>query len=120
AFRAVYAFPELDPYRAIRNDLVLGPIEAMPPLTPFPSRRKLFAYSASDYVAIDELAAVLMELGPQASVYLRGTPGAKAAVLKSRGIAFYDAAPQLSEILPQATSVFSHAGTGLASAALAA
>lgn len=120
AFRGVYSFPELDPYRAIRRDVVFGPVEAMPPLTPLPSHRKLFFYSASDYALIDELVAALMEIGPQASVFLRGSPGAKAAILKSRGVSFFSAAPRLDEALPQATCAFSHAGSGFASAALAA
>lgn len=120
AFRAVYAFPELDPYRAIRRDAVLGPMETMPPLTPLPSKRKLFVYSASDYALIDELIAALMDIGPQASVFLRGKPGAKATVLKSRGASFFEEAPKLAETLPQMSCVFSHAGSGLVSAALAA
>jgi UDP:flavonoid glycosyltransferase YjiC (YdhE family) len=119
-FRAVTSFPELDPYRSQRSDLVLGPIEALPALTPLPSKRKVFAYSASEYVLLDELIAVLMDLGPQASVYLRGSPGARGAILKSRGVAFHGEAPALADVLPTATCVFSHAGSGLASAALAA
>lgn len=120
AFRGVYAFPELDPYRAIRSDDVYGPMEAMPPLTPLPPQRRLFFYSASDYALIDELVAALMEIGPQASVFLRGVPGAKAMVLKSRGVAFFNDAPRLDKILPQMSCVFSHAGSGLTAAAFAA
>ncbi len=120
AFRAVYGFPELDPYRAIRKDEVLGPLEFLPPLTPIPSKPRLFAYSANDYVLIDELSAALMELGPQASVYLRGTLGARGNVLRSRGVTVYGEAPSLREMLPLATCVFSHAGSGLTAAALAA
>ena len=120
AFRAVYGFPELDPYRAIRKDEVLGPLESLPPLSPLPSQPRLFAYSAGDYALIDELAAVLMDLGPQASAYFRGAIGARGAILRSRGVGVYPDAPPLSEVLPQATCVFSHAGSGLTSAALAA
>ena len=52
-------------------------METMPLLTALPSMRKLFFYSASDYALIDELVSALMEIGPQASVFLRGQPGAK-------------------------------------------
>ena len=119
-FRAVYAFPELDPYRATRRDLVLGPLESLPPLTPLPSARKFFAYSAGDYALIEELTAALMELGPQASVYFRGALGARSAILKSRGVTVFNEAPRLGDVLPAATCVFSHAGTGFTHAALAA
>ena len=119
-FRGVYSFPELDPYGAERSEPAMGPLEAMPPLTPLPQRRNLFVYSASDYALIDELSAVMMELGPKASAYFRGSPGARATVLKSRGVTVFSAAPALADILPTASAVFSHAGSGFASAALAA
>lgn len=119
-FRAVYAFPELDPYRAVRKDLVLGPLESLPALKPMPATPRLFAYSATDYALIDELTAALMALGPAASAYFRGTIGARGAVLKSRGVGVFSEAPLLSDVLPEATCVFSHAGTGLTAAALGA
>ncbi|MBI1213399.1 MAG: hypothetical protein GC190_18200 [Alphaproteobacteria bacterium] len=119
-FRGVYSFPNLDPYRAIRSEPAMGPIETMPPLTALPQRRNLFVYSAGDYALIDELSAVMMELGPKASAYFRGTLGVRAAVLKSRGVTVFSAAPALADILPTASAVFSHAGSGFASAALAA
>jgi hypothetical protein len=119
-FRGVYSFPQLDPYRDMRRDAQLGPIEAMPPLTPVPQKRNLFIYSAGDYVLIDELTAVMMELGPKASAYFRGSLGARSAILQSRGVTMFSVAPSLNEILPIASTVFSHAGSGLASAALAA
>jgi hypothetical protein len=119
-FRGVYSFPELDPYRDIRREAQLGPIEAIPPLTPVPQKRNLFIYSASDYALIDELTAVMMELGPKASAYFRGSLGARSAVLQSRGVTMFRAAPSLSDILPMASAAFSHAGSGFASAALAA
>jgi hypothetical protein len=120
AFRAVYAFPELDPYRAVRTDDVLGPLEPLPALSPLPSKRKFFAYSAGDYVLIEELCAALMELGPLSSAYFRGTLGVRGAVLKSRGVSVFGEAPSFNDVLPEATCVFSHAGTGLTAAALAA
>jgi UDP:flavonoid glycosyltransferase YjiC (YdhE family) len=61
-----------------------------------------------------------MALGPEASAYFRGSIGARAAVLKSRGITVYEQAPALSDVLPGASAVFSHGGTGFTNAALAA
>jgi len=119
-FRGVYTFPSLDTYRGMRREPVLGPIEPLPALSALPATRRLFAYSAADYSGIDELARSLMDLGPEASAYFRGALGARAAVIKSRGVHVYDTAPSLSAILPGADAVFSHAGTGFAHAALAA
>jgi hypothetical protein len=119
-FRGIYTFPALDTYRRVRREPVLGPIEPVPPLSPLPAKRKLFAYSAADYVLINEVTQALMDLGPQASAYFRGSLGARGEVIKSRGVQVYDTAPALSSVLPEASVVFSHGGTGFTYAALAA
>ncbi len=119
-FRGVYSFPLFDTYRDVRPEAVLGPIETLPALTALPKSRRLFAYSASNNPAVDQLTQGLMDLGPQASVYFRGTPGARSAVLKSRGVRVYDTAPSLASILPESSAAFSHGGPGFAHAALAA
>lgn len=120
AFRGVYTLPPLDTYRRVRREAVLGPIEPVPPLSPLPPGRKLFAYSAADYVLINEVTQALMDLGPQASAYFRGSLGARAAVIRSRGVQVFDTAPALADVLPEASVVFSHGGTGFTYAALAA
>lgn len=119
-FRGVFAFPALDHYRDIRREAQLGPVEPMPPLTPLPAKRKLFAYSAADAAVIEPMTHALMTLGPQADVYLRGSLGARAAVMRSRGVIVHDKAPSLSSVLPEASAVFSHGGSGFTHAALAA
>ena len=120
AFRGIFTFPSLDTYRHVRREVVLGPIEAVPPLRPLPPKRLLFAYSAADYALINDVTQALMALGPQAAAYFRGSLGARAAVLKSRGTDVYETAPDLASVLPQASAVFSHGGTGFTHAALAA
>jgi len=119
-FRGIYTFPELDTYRRRRSEAVLGPIEPMPPLTPLPVKRHLFAYSAADYVLVNEVAQALMDVGPEASAYFRGSLGARAAVIKSRGVTVHDAAPALTSAFGTASAAFSHGGTGFTHAALAA
>jgi UDP:flavonoid glycosyltransferase YjiC (YdhE family) len=98
----------------------LGPIEPVPPLSPLPAKRKLFAYSAADYALVDDVTKALMELGPEASAYFRGSLGARGAVIRSRGVSVYDSAPALAAVLPEASAVFSHGGSGFTYAALAA
>lgn len=120
AFRGIYAFPSLDTYRHVRREAVLGPIEPIPPLSPLPARRKLFAYSAADYALVNDVTQALMELGPEASAYFRGALGARGAVIRSRGVNVYETAPALAMVLPEASVVFSHGGSGFTYAALAA
>jgi hypothetical protein len=97
----------------------LGPIEALPPLSPLPPKRHLFAYSASNNPVAEKLAVVLMDLGADASAYFRGPPSTRAAILRSRGVHVYDGAPLLPSVLPGVSAVFSHGGPGFAHAALA-
>jgi UDP:flavonoid glycosyltransferase YjiC (YdhE family) len=59
-----------------------------------------------------------MDLGAEASVYLRGNVGPRAHILRSRGVEVFDMPPKLADILPQVSSVFSHAGPGFTNAAL--
>jgi len=120
AFRGIYTFPSLDTYRHVRHEPVLGPIEPVPPLSPLPPKRRLFAYSAADYALINDVTQALMDLGPEAAAYFRGSLSARASVIKSRGVEVFDTAPDLSSILPKMSVVFSHGGTGFTYAALAA
>ncbi len=119
-FRGVFTFPALDTYRRVRRETALGPVEALPALTPLPTTRRLFAYSASDAAMIEPMTQALMSLGPQASAYFRGSLGARAAVLRSRGVTLHDDAPPLASVLPEASVVFSHGGSGFTHAALVA
>lgn len=118
-FRGVYSFPLIDSYRSVRRERVLGPIEPQPPLVPFPDQRRLFVYSALDFARIDELIQCILDIGPEASVFLRGNLGPRAAILRSRGVEVFDKPPPFSEVMPRASVVFSHAGSGFTNAALA-
>jgi hypothetical protein len=117
-FRGIYTFPVLDTYRAVRREPLLGPIEAQPALTPLPAKRRIFIYSAADFARIDALTHCIMDLGAEASVYMRGNVGPRAHILRSRGVEVFDTPPKLADILPQVSVVFSHAGPGFTNAAL--
>lgn len=120
AFRGIFTFPPLDTYRGVRREAVLGPIEPVPPLSPLPAKGKLFAYSAADSALANQITQALMDVGADAQAYFRGSLGAKGAMLKSRGVQVYDSAPDLSQVLREASVVFSHGGTGVTHATLSA
>lgn len=119
AFRGIYSFPQIDTYRAIRKERLLGPIEAPPACLALPAKRRLFVYSATDIAKIDALMQCIMAIGPEASVYLRGGLGTRGAILRSRGVEVFDTPPPLADVLPAASVVFSHGGSGFTNAALA-
>lgn len=118
-FRGVYSFPLIDSYRSVRRERVLGPIEAQPPLVPLPERPRLFVYSALDFPRIDALVQCLVDIGPEVSVYLRGNLGPGASILRRHGVEVFDKPQAFAEIMPRASVVFSHAGSGFTNAALA-
>lgn len=120
AFRGVYALPLTDAYRHARLEAVLGPIESLPAPSPLPAQPRLFAYSTWDLAFVDMLMRGLMDIGPAASVFFRDHGGPRGAILRSRGIEVFDRAPDLATVLPRASAVFSHAGSGFTHAALAA
>lgn len=117
-FRGIYSFPIVETYRSVRHETLLGPVEPQPPLTPLPEKPRLFVYTAADFAQIELLMRGLMVLGPEVSTYVRGQSGARAAVLRSRGVEVFDSPPPLAEVLPRFSAVFSHAGAGFTNAAL--
>jgi len=120
SMRAVCTYPALDPYRRFRREPAIGPLEPVPDFAEPPEKPHLFAYLASDYKAIDELAVALGDLKIPVSVYIRGRPGAIRIFLRKRGVTVYDTPPSLGEVLPVSSVVLSHGGIGMVHAALAA
>jgi len=120
SMRAVCTYPALDPYRKFRREPAIGPLEPMPAFTEPPGRPHLFAYLATDFQAIDELAIALGEMKAPVSVYIRGRAGAIKIFLRKRGVTVYDTPPALGEVLPLTSVVLSHGGIGMVHAALAA
>lgn len=117
--RAVLTRPELDPYRAVRREPVLGPLERMPAATPLPADPHVFAYLGEEHPQIEHLVACLMELNCATEVYLRGDVGALRRVLAARGARVHNRPPPLTETVPRASLVVSHGGSTTAHAALA-
>jgi UDP:flavonoid glycosyltransferase YjiC (YdhE family) len=120
SMQAVCTYPALDPYRRFRREPAIGPLEPVPAFVEPPGKPHLFAYLATDYQALDQLAVALGELKIPVSVYIRGRPGAIKVFLRKRGATVYDRPPPLGEVLPASSFVLSHGGIGMAHAALAA
>jgi hypothetical protein len=119
-FRGIYVFPELDPYRRLRNEAILGPIEPQPAPLPFPKEPHLFIYGVSTFDHIAKLVEGIAGLSIKVSAYFRGRVGPSLDFLKSRGVTIHETPPPMTEIMPTATAIFSHGGTGVTQAALAA
>jgi len=117
--RSVTTFPELDPYREVRKEPVIGPLERMPQETRLPAEPTIFAYLGEECPALDTIVQCLVELNVGVEAYLRGDVGGLRRFMAARGARVHDHPPNLAEVLPGARVVVSHAGVTTAHAALA-
>jgi UDP:flavonoid glycosyltransferase YjiC (YdhE family) len=118
--RAVGTVPELDPYRRIRREPVLGPLEEMPPHSPPPETPRLFAYLGEEHPGLETIVQALADVPGEREAYLRGSVGLLRRFLAARGVKVHEAPPPLADAVSRASVVVSHAGSTTAHAALIA
>ncbi|MCE9520921.1 MAG: hypothetical protein K8S25_00650 [Alphaproteobacteria bacterium] len=118
--RLVFGLPELDPYRAYRDETILTPPEPLPPFVEAPVKPRLFVYAGSEVPYIETLVQALVEMDVEIVAYLRGDVGPLPHFLKHRGHKVYDTPPPLEEVLPTVSHVLSQGGAFTCQAALAA
>lgn len=112
--RFVATIPEIDPYRAWRNEPLVGPIQLLPPLAPAPEGPAAFAYLPADPAALDELAAALAALGWPGEAFVQGGPPAGAPAR----LRLHARPPAYDDALPRARVVVHGGNQGTAVAAL--
>jgi hypothetical protein len=118
--RFVFGFPELDPYRAMRQEPLHLPPEPLPEFIEAGPEPRLFAYLGTDAPGFDLIAQALGDIEMPTSAYLRGDIGPLAQFLRLRGVEVYDAPPRLADVLPTVSHVFHGGGATTALAAIAA
>jgi rhamnosyltransferase subunit B len=118
--RFVFGVPELDPYRAYRNEPLYAPPGGMPAFVEPPVRPHLFVYLGDDMPYLDVLAKVLGEADHFVTAYFRGDVGLIPDFLERRGHTIHRTPPRLDEVLPTVSHVLSAGGLYTAVAALAA
>lgn len=118
--RLVFGVPELDPYRAFRDEQILTPPEPLPAFVEAPVKPRLFVYAGSEVPHLETLVQGLVEMDIDIVAYLRGDVGPLPHFLKHRGHRVYDTPPPLDEVLPAVSHVLSQGGAFMCHAALAA
>jgi hypothetical protein len=115
----VAALPELDPYRPVRKEPQLGPLETLGgPLPDAPAG--YFAYLSLDVPQIDGVLNGLARSGFPGAVYLRGADAGPRDRLRGQGLNVLDGPTPLGEMLAKVSAVVHHGGVGVAQHALAA
>ncbi len=119
AFVAVW--PQLDPYRAIREVPAIGPLEPMPGPTGTKTRdREFFAYLSGEAPGIELVIAALARSGLSGRVYLRDASAEQQHCLRAAGIAPETHPIPLDAVFERVRLVVHHGGAGVAGRCLAA
>jgi UDP:flavonoid glycosyltransferase YjiC (YdhE family) len=115
-----YSLPWLDPYSHYRRGSALGPIEPMPEWSNTPEKPSVFAYLPAEHPSIQNAVISLAEIGVKVEIYIRGKNKTLTEFARRRGLRVLLDMPSLVEIVPKASAVVSHGGSGIAHAALLA
>ena len=118
--RFACTFPEIDPYRQVRREPVIPPLEDLPPVLPPPQEPRFFAYLAADAPGLNKMLGGIVKSGVAGSIFLRHpSPQLKEAVKKTRITLFEEPQP-LAVALRDASFVIHHGGAGTSEACLTA
>jgi hypothetical protein len=118
--RFVFSFPELDAYRSWRRETLFLPPQTLPGFHEPPLMPHLFVYAGSEFPNIEGLAQELGQMPFSVSCFLRDAPAALNTFLRLRGLTAFDNPPNLAELLPTISHVFSQGGNFICHAAMAA
>ncbi len=117
-------YPEIDPYRTVRQRSAIGPLAASPPPTAglddgAGDSGRVFAYLSAGHPGVGALLAGLAESGLQVEAYVRDAPPPLTAKLERGGIRLHRTPPPLAEALSRNDAFLHHGGSGSVMTALA-
>ncbi|MCE9583491.1 MAG: hypothetical protein K8T20_13480 [Planctomycetes bacterium] len=116
----VTCLPEFDPYRDVRRQPHLGPIEPLPDPSPLPGPPSWFAYLAADACSARDLLHSFVATGLPGSAWVSGLGQPARDQWRREGLPVLDAPAAIGGVLAKIPVVVHNGGTGLGSAALAA
>jgi hypothetical protein len=120
ADRFVATWPELDPYRAVRREPVLGPLNRSTSPSPRPENQCFFAYLSADYPALHGILDRMAMAGLSGEVYLRSAVTALKEQVRSSGLIVHDAPQPMEQVLGRVSMIMHHGGVNTAETALLA
>ena len=120
AARLLCTLKGLDPYRDLRHDPVIGPIEGLLSPLPLPEKPRLFAYLGMEQRVTAKLLAALKASDLPAEAYVRGLTEETAKKFLRPGLTFYKAPQPIGQVLTRATLAIHHGGSGMALACCSA
>ena len=113
-------FPEIDPYRGMRREVVLPPLGDLPPPLPLPPSPQFFAYLAADAPGLSRIVSALANSGIPGGIFLRHPPPRLKDAIRKTGIALFEEPQPLTSVLAEASLIIHHGGAGTTEACLTA
>jgi len=121
AGRLVCTLPELDPYKALRRDPMIGPVEGLQQPQSLPSGKPhFFAYVSLEHRKTRPFLRALKASGMSGEVYARQMTDAIAREIARPGLTVHRAPQPMAEVLKRASVILHHGGNGTCCAALSA
>lgn len=119
AGRLVCTLPELDPYAALRQDPVIGPVEGLQAPQPFPEGEpRFFAYVSLEHKKTRPFLRGLRASRMTGEIFARGMTDEIAASLKRPGLTVHREPQPMREIIARSSLIIHHGGNGTCCAAL--
>ena len=120
AGRLVCTLPELDPYRPLRQDRVLGPAEGLQSPMPLPEKHHFFAYLNLEHKETKPILRALRAMEMPGEVVCRGMDAAVMRSLRRPGLTPHAKPQPIKEVMARASIVIHHGGNGTCCAGLSA
>ncbi|WP_340119977.1 nucleotide disphospho-sugar-binding domain-containing protein [Pelagibius sp. 7325] len=120
AGRMVCTLPELDPYGALRQDPVVGPVEGLQQPMPLPKAPHFFAYVSLEHKKTRAFLQGLKASGLSGEVFSRGMTDDIAKEIARPGLTVHREPQPMAELLERSTVILHHGGNGTCCAALSA
>lgn len=107
--------PEIDPYRAVRSQPAVGPLEPLPPQAPAAlpdGPPRVFAYLSAGQKSVGRLLADLAGSGIRVEAYLRDSTSAANVRLRAAGVDIHDSPVPLPQAVARSHLFLSHGNLG--------
>jgi hypothetical protein len=111
--------PELDPYRTVRPEPAIGPMQSLPAPSPIPDEKFLFGYLDGDAPGLPRILSNLVKAKVPAGIFVRGSTLEHEELVRSTTVTIYPEPQALGEVLRSASGFLHHGGLGSTETALA-
>ncbi|MCA9061537.1 MAG: hypothetical protein KDA96_00680 [Planctomycetaceae bacterium] len=120
AARFLVTFRELDPYRHVRQEPFIGPMDAWNQPDESTNQKRVFAYLDGRFAGLEQVLSAFVRAGIECQAYLRNSNAEQAAGMRRLGVLIHANPVSLSTVLPEVSAIVHHGGLNTATAALAA